>query len=201
MTSAQTKNAAGRRESRSEQAESVNLRAQAKWEAGELRSAFRLMQTAAKLGAYAAKHNLGYFYDVGIGVKRNRNAALYWYRRAFREDNVLSANNIGTIYRDEMKTSLALRWFHRAVARGDVDANLNIAKLYLNRLGDSRTAVSYLKHVLKAKGGIDVTIDSQEQATALLKKLHRPKPKATRSSQECLHAQTRPPQRTRPSQR
>ena len=133
------------------------------------------MQTAAKLGAYAAKHNLGYFYDVGIGAKRDRDHAMYWYRRAFRE-NGMSAANIGTIYRDEMKTSLALRWFHKAVALGDIDANLEIAKLLLNRLNDPKTAARHLNRVLKAKGGIDVTIDSQEQAAALLKRIERNRP-------------------------
>ena len=76
------------------------------WEAGRLRSAFRLMHAAAKLGAYAATHNLGYMYDVGIGVKKNRNSAMYWYRKSLRKGFAGSANSIGTIYRDERKTTL-----------------------------------------------------------------------------------------------
>jgi len=167
-----------RKPSRSELAESINLRAHAKWEAGEFHAAFRLMHSAARLSAYGAKSNLGYFYDIGIGVKRNRATAMYWYRRAFRENNAFGANNIGTIYRDEMKTRLALRWFHKAVATGDTDAHLEIAKLLLNRLHDAKTASKHLKLVLRAKGGTDVTFHSQEQAAALLKKINRPSAKA-----------------------
>jgi TPR repeat protein len=99
--------------SRSARAESMNLQAHEKWEAGEFRSAFRLLQRAAKLGAYAAEHSLGYMYDLGIGVRSNRNAAIEWYRKSFRNGFAGSANNIGTIYRDEMKTSLACDGFRR----------------------------------------------------------------------------------------
>ena len=165
----------------SERAESIHLQAHVKWETGDFRSAVRLMRAAAKLGAYGSKNNLGYMYDLGIGVKKNPRLAMGWYRRAFRAGNVGSATNIGTIYRDEMKSSLALRWFHKAVALGDIDANLDIANLLVNRLNDPKTAVPHLKLVLKAKGGLEVTIHSQEQAAALLKKIERkPSPRQPR---------------------
>ena len=161
----------------SDEAESINLRAHEKWESGDLRLAFRLMRSAAKLGAYAARNNLGYFYDLGIGVKRDRDKVMYWYRRVYDENNAFGAANIGTIYRDEMKTSLALRWFQKAVAAGDIDANLEIAKLLFHRLNDPKTAAHHLKRVLKARGGIDVSIASKEQAATLLKKIeHSPAP-------------------------
>lgn len=137
------------------------------------------MREAAKLGAYASRQTLGYMYDLGIGVKSNRDTAMCWYRHALQAGDFGSAASIGTIYRDEMKISLALRWFHKAVALGDIDANLEIAKILLNRLNDPKTAVRHLKRVLRAKVGIEVTIDSQEQAAALLKKIER-RPSAKR---------------------
>ncbi|MGH7118989.1 MAG: hypothetical protein ACREFP_08380 [Acetobacteraceae bacterium] len=54
---------------------------------------------AAKLGNPSAQLNLGYTYDVGIGVRRNRAAAIYWYRRAYRQGVGIAASNIGTIFR------------------------------------------------------------------------------------------------------
>lgn len=172
------------RQNRSRMAESINLRAHEKWQAGELRSAFRLMRSAANLGGYAAKSNLAYFYDVGIGVKKDRNRAMRLYRSALREGNSYWATNIGTIYRDENRTSLALRWFHKAVELGDIDAKLEVAKLLLNRLNDPKAAARHLKRVLKAKGGVDVTIDSQEQAAALLNKIERNRPPNTACPQK-----------------
>ena len=68
-------------------AEESHRRAHNQWEAGKLRSAFRLMLSAAKLGDPAAMSNLGYFYDRGIGVKKNRAAAMSWYRKACERGN------------------------------------------------------------------------------------------------------------------
>jgi hypothetical protein len=106
---------------------------------------------------------------------------MYWYLQGISREQHIRCQQHRTIYRDEKKISLALRWFHRAVAVGDIDANLEIAKLLLNRLNDPKTAARHLKRVLKAKGGIDVTIHSQEQAAALLKKIKlRPSSKRPR---------------------
>src|SRR5205807_6868103 len=44
--------------------------------------------------------NLGYCYDLGVGVKANRAKALYWYRRACRHGESGAAHNIGTVWRD-----------------------------------------------------------------------------------------------------
>ena len=156
---------------RSEQAEAINLRAHEKWEEGEFRSAFRLMQSAAEFGAYGAKNNLGVFYDLGIGVKMNRNSAMHWYRKAAHQHDAGAAANIATIYRDEGKSFLALHWFQKAVTFGDIEANLEIAKLHLHQTRDLRLAIRSLGIVAKAKPGIDVTLAGHSEATELLKKL------------------------------
>ena len=44
-------------------AEQLHLRAHRQWDSGNLRSAFRLMLSAAKLGDTAAMSNLGHFYE------------------------------------------------------------------------------------------------------------------------------------------
>jgi len=98
---------------------SLLLRAHKQWNDGKPRSAFRLILAAAKLGDPYGQQNLGYFYDVGIGVKPNRAAAMHWYMRAYRQGDCCSANNIGTIYRDEGDSTRALEWFERAVDLGD----------------------------------------------------------------------------------
>jgi uncharacterized protein len=120
------------------------------WDQGELRSAFRLFLAAAKAGSSNSQTSLGYFYDAGIGVKPNRELALRWYRRAYRQGDACAANNIGTIFRDEQKTTHALRWFELAVNLGGGDANLEIAKIYLTK-NDRANAIRYLKRTLKAK--------------------------------------------------
>jgi TPR repeat protein len=149
-------------------------KASEQWDRGKLRSAFRLFLSAAKRGDPGAQHNLGYFYDVGVGVKPNRAAALYWYNRAFRRGYSSAASNIGTIFRDEEKTRQALSWFQRAIRLGDADANLEVAKILLRKEGKTGRAVAYLKRTTKAKPS-DVTEGSKQEAQRLLSQLVRKK--------------------------
>jgi TPR repeat protein len=152
-------------------AEQLHIRAHRQWDAGKLRGAFRLMLSAAKLGDSAAMSNLGYFYDEGIGVKRNRAAAMQWYRKAYRRGDHAGASNIGLIYRMENKPRRALRWFEKAVALGDIDANLEIAQVYIKDLEQPQAAKPYLETVAAGKPRVDVTEASWEEARLLLKGL------------------------------
>jgi TPR repeat protein len=144
-------------------------RAQLQWESGELRSAFRVFLAVAKAGDVIAQLNLGYFYDVGVGIKPNRPAAIYWYKRAYRQGHGSAANNIGTIFRDKGDTKRALAWFERAVKLGDTDANLEIAKIYIRERNQVVKAIPYLKCVIKTKVGLNVSLASQEEAKRLLR--------------------------------
>jgi uncharacterized protein len=140
------------------------------------------MLAAAKRGNDSrAMLNLGYFYDVGIGVKKNRTAAMNWYRKAYRHGDECAANNIGTVYRSEGKPKQALYWFAKAVEMGDVDANLEIARVYLEDLKAPGAAIPRLNRVLKARPRVDVTQSSREEAVLLLKGLKRESKRARRT--------------------
>lgn len=139
-----------------------------------MRVAFRLFLAAAKAGNPSAFGTVAQFYDHGEGVKCNESAALYWYRRAYRYNprfDSTSANNIGCILRDQNKLDAALQWFHRAVKSGDGAANVNIARIYLFRKRDRKTATRYLKAALKSKNAIDL---SKDEARELLNYIKNP---------------------------
>lgn len=138
------------------------------WSRGRLRPAFRLFLAAARAGMVPAFGIVGQFYDRGDGVEASVTAALYWYRRAYRNGDYSATNNIGCIWRDRGKLSRAIWWLKRAVKFGDDDANLNIAKIYLRRGRDLTKAAEYLNKVRKSKR---VTEGSQEEARQLLKRL------------------------------
>lgn len=70
---------------------------------GDQRTAFRLFMLGAKLGDRSCQLNVGYRYDCGIGVHRNKKAAILWYMRAYRRGDASAANNIGTIGATEAK--------------------------------------------------------------------------------------------------
>ena len=133
---------------------------------GNFRRAFRLFLAGAKAGDKSCQLNLGYLYDTGKGVRRNRSAALYWYKRAYRQRDAPAATNIGTVWRDEGQHKRALSWFRKAVKLGDDEAHLEIAKLYLQNEDDPAKAIPHLQKVCQSDW---VTEAGQEEAAKLLK--------------------------------
>jgi hypothetical protein len=157
------------------EADKLFIRADHAWNRGDLRAAFRLFLKAAKDGDRAAKLNVGYCYDQGLGTRRDVTAALYWYKRAYRSGDASAANNIGTIWRDKQNTKRALTWFQRAVRLGDHAANLEIAKHFL-RSDEASKATMYLKRVSES----DCVAESYIQEAKRL--LRRAKQQRTRRS-------------------
>jgi uncharacterized protein len=145
------------------------------WSKGRLRPAFRLFLAAARAGMEAAFSTIGNFYHNGIGVKADPDAALDWYRLAYRRGDRSVANNIGCILRDRKKLGQAIVWFRRAVQKNDGDANLNIAKIYLHK-GDLVRTRSYLD---KARRSPWATEQSKEEAKSLLRKMRSKSRKST----------------------
>lgn len=125
---------------------------------------------AARAGVKPAFGIVAQFYDHGDGVRTNENAALHWYRRAYRNGDRSAANNIGCILRDRKRLNEALLWFRRAIKLGDADANLNIAKLYLRHKGNQALAIHFLKETNRSP---NVTVGSKEEARHLLKQLKK----------------------------
>jgi uncharacterized protein len=145
------------------------------WRKGDLRPAFRLFLAAARAGMEAAFSTVGNFYDNGIGVKADPNAAPDWYRLAYRSGDRSVANNIGCILRDRKKLGQAMGWFRRAVQQNDGDANLNIAKIYLHK-GDLVRTRSYLD---KTRRSPWATEQSKEEARSLLSEMKSKRRKST----------------------
>jgi TPR repeat protein len=140
------------------------------WRRGRLRRAFRLFLSAAEDGNRLAFETVGSFYDDGVGTKVDKDAALHWYRRAYRHGSFVAPNNIGVIYRDRKDLKRALTWFRRAVEHKDANANLNIAKIYLKDKRSIDKAIHHLEAVGKAKAD-DATESAKEEARLLLRQI------------------------------
>jgi TPR repeat protein len=156
--------------SREQYAEELFIRATKQEENGQLRSAFRLYLAAAKAGDTSCQVNVGNFYDAGTGVRRNRLAALYWYKRAYRRGVSCAASNIGVMWRNDKNPKRALEWFRKAARLGDEEANLEIAKYYLRNEPNTAKAIRHLEKVCQSDC---VTEAGKEEATKLLKQLSR----------------------------
>ena len=96
------------------------------------------MRRAVESGDENAAGSLGYAYDVGHGVRRDKALALEWYRRAVRHGDCGAASNIATAYRDRGDLRLAHRWALRAMVLGDGDDAVTAGYNYLYGIGVRR---------------------------------------------------------------
>ncbi len=153
------------KQSRRSKTDDLFSRADKLEDSGDLRAAFRLFLAGAKAGDRSCQLNVGNYYDDGKGIRRNRTASLYWYKRAYRRGDAAAANNIGILWRNEGKSKKALSWFRRAVKMGDDEANLEIAKYYLGKENNMRKAIPHLERVYRSNR---VTEAGAEEAARLL---------------------------------
>ena len=147
------------------------LEAHALWDRGKPKAAFRIIREWALAGDETAIQNLGYMFDRGEGTKRDRNQAMYWYRRSYRRGSSTSASNIATVYRDEGRPHLAFTWYKRAAAMGDGDAEVEVAKRYLNGEGVARHHGRALAALRRAVATPFITPAMREEAAQLLRQL------------------------------
>jgi TPR repeat protein len=161
-----------RQKDEKDELEALFNRAALEHDQGNFKSAFRRCLAPAKKGNERAQLLLGYFYISGIGVKPNRDLALYWTRRAYRQGSSAAAHNIGLIFRDERNFPRSITWFERAARLNDADAYLEIAKIYLEKQ-DRTKAIHYLKQTLAADP-IFMLKTSRDEAKHLLKQTAAP---------------------------
>jgi TPR repeat protein len=148
----------------------VFIRADKLEDKGQLKSAFRLFLAGAKAGDSSCQLNVGNYYDDGKGIRRNRAAALRWYKRAYRRGISAAAHNIGILWRNEQNPKRAFSWFMRAIRMGDDEAHLEIAKHFLKNESNPRKAIPHLRKVCQSDR---VTEAGAEEAAKLLKQALR----------------------------
>lgn len=90
---------------------------------------------SAEQGDDSGQLALGRLLSTGDGVKRDMKAAIYWTKLAINQGNSSAAHNLGTIYRDLKKPSLAFHWYNRAVEMGDNDSLFQVGLCYLFGIG------------------------------------------------------------------
>jgi len=102
----------------------------------------------------ASMNGLGYCYQYGIGVEKNINEAVAWYRKAADAGNVDAMLNIGSRYmngidvRKDMREALA--WYRKAADAGNVDAIVNLGVCYHEGTGVKQNIDKAIKYYQKA---------------------------------------------------
>ena len=123
-----------------------------------------LFSQAAQAGDASSQLDLGYFYDQGLYVKRDKAKAMHWYSEAYRRGEPGAANNIATLHRDSGRVGKMLWWFRRAVAMGDHDALLELAKCYEKGVGVAKDLLRAKLFYRRLLASNSITEFSREQA-------------------------------------
>jgi uncharacterized protein len=147
--------------------------ANAAWDRGDLRRAFEVFSRAAEAGDRFSQLDLGYFFDTGLYVRKDKEKALHWYHRAYRQGEASAANNIATVQRERGQHGKMVWWFRRAAALGEDDAFFELGRCYEMGLGVRKnfdTAKRLYRRVLTSR---DVIEDTREQAGKRLAKLEK----------------------------
>ena len=90
------------------------------------RNAFPYLLKAARAGDPHCQNLVGYSYDLGLGVERNIQLALFWYEQAAKNNDREGLFNLALLYREKRRgqgdygkrslcTSAAPKWAMRAL--------------------------------------------------------------------------------------
>ena len=118
---------------------------------GDADKAFHLFMQDAQDGGPDSLNSIGFLYDHGRGVKKNRRLAIQWYRLAASKGYFVACFNLGLVYKNAGRKRLARFWFKKAYALGDFDAAYELGILYArapSRHIPSRRSVRYFLAVL-----------------------------------------------------
>ncbi len=99
----------------------------------------RWFRKAAEQGFATAQFNLGFMYELGLGVQQDCEKAASWYRKAAEQGDVAAQFSLGVMYlqgRRGVKQDYekSYKWFKIANALGDIGAKMesDLAKGELN---------------------------------------------------------------------
>jgi TPR repeat protein len=139
-------------------------------EQGELVAAFNVFIACAERGHPIAAYRTGLCFDVGEGVNRDANRALYWYRRAWRGGAGTGVCiNVASLYASMDNPRLAVRWWRKAAELGDGDAAVALAEYLISqRRRGWEVAATVLME--KAKRSSNISREELSKARAWLRR-------------------------------
>ena len=123
-------------------------------------SDFEALKARAEAGDATAQHNLGVMFANGMGVAKNDQEAVKWYRLAAEAGFARAQTNLGLMYADGAGVAEndqeAVKWYRLAAEAGDARAQTNLGVMYANGTGVAQnTQRSYVWFSVAAAQGID----------------------------------------------
>ena len=111
-------------------------------------------QTAAESGNAEAQYYLGYYYQHGVGLEKNKELSINWYEKSAKSGLPQAQNKMGMIYYSgaEKDYELARKWFTLSAKQNYSQAQYMLGKIYSIGKGvepDTLKAISWLKKSVK----------------------------------------------------
>lgn len=135
------------------------------------KNAMRMFTFAADRGYALAQHHLGKAYETGIGVTRDKVAAINWYQKAGVQGYLPAQLDAGRMYYVGRGISRnyekALRWYQRAADLGSAEGQFHVGDIYERGKGLSRDKRIALEWYLKSAA------QGHAQSVAKVKRLSR----------------------------
>ena len=89
---------------------------------------------AAEQGDADAQYNLGFCYEHGQGVTKNRSEAMKWYRKAAEQGHAYAQSRLGFCYKYgrgvTQNYTEAVKWWRKAAEQGDSGAQCGLGICY-----------------------------------------------------------------------
>ena len=112
-------------------------------------AALTKLRALAEKGDAKAQNNLGRMYDEGLGVPKDEDEAVKWYREAADQGHADAQNSLGVMYRtglgvpkDEVE---GVKWYRKAADQGYAAAQYNLGKMYIYGFGVTQDEVEAVK--------------------------------------------------------
>lgn len=89
---------------------------------------------AAKSGSANGQNDLGYMYQLGLGVSQNDTIAALWYRRAAEQGEADAQNSLGNMYAGgfgvKQDYEQAAQWYQKATDQSNAKGQNNLGTMY-----------------------------------------------------------------------
>lgn len=119
--------------------------AQATYERGDYREAYRLFMPLAEQGNAEAQYRLGNIFGFGLGLPLDYDEAVKWYRKAAEQGYGSAQNSLGYMYQlglgIQQDNAKAVKWYRKAAEQGNKVAQVNLGDMYKDGKGVPRNYV------------------------------------------------------------
>jgi len=110
--------------------EEQKTKAQAFYDSKQYGKAFPLYLKIAKRGDAYSQKIIGWMYDTGQGVHKDKVEAKRWYIKAAEQGDAIAQNNLGVMSEKSQDYAEAIKWYRRAAEQGFAEAQKNLAAMY-----------------------------------------------------------------------